>query len=630
MAAFLMASGVFLVLPVFAQPGSVQMPGPAGSLAVTISVRDRQGGPLRAPASVRVYSTETGYEMAGLTGATSDAVIAVPPGLYTVEVRCDGYQPARSELVVSSLGADTHLMVVITPAEGGKRSGASAATVMSPQLERIAAKGLDAMRDGHCDAAEKQFQKGVKIAPGNPDLSFLLGTAEYCLHRPNLARKHFEKAVNLDPSHARALLSLGEMQLSANETALAIATLETAQSVSPLDWRVHTALANAYWRVGGRLNDAEAEAALAVKQTNSKIGFPRLLLGEIQYARGNRAEARKTWQQLVNDLPSDPAAVEAKHKLDSSVPGESTLASGMPAEVPNSSATFTGPERTSAGTKNRGVSVDSGKKSETIARPSWPPADGSNALPSIEPGPACNAKEVVRMAGQKIQEFVENVQRFTATESSERETINKSGEVIHTEQRTYEYVVSIEEIQSGILNVEEYQLPKTAADRSTQTVMNLGLPALLLVFHPYNSESFTMDCEGLTSVNGRKVWQVYFRQEENQPNKVRRYRLGMDGPSYRVDLHGRAWFDAASYQIIKLQADLIRAIPEIQLTVDHTSVEYGPVNFNSRNIEMWVPQTGELFSERKGRRFHERLTFSGYLLFAVDDRQKITTPKAMQ
>jgi TolA-binding protein len=318
---FLIAAEVSLVSLVCAQrpdSGGMRMPGPAGSVAVTIAVRDPQGGPPQTPATVRLYSNDTGYDVSNLTGATSDAGFSVPPGEYTVEVRCDGYQQARDEVMVSPVGTELYFMVILQPAQGATKNRDTKGAVMTPQLQKIVAKGLDAMHARDCDLAEKQFQKGVQMAPGNPELAFLLGTAEFCLQHPDLARKNFERAVSLDPSYERALLSLGEMQLSAKETSLAIATLEKAQSVNESDWRVHEALANAYWRAGHRLNDAEAQAVLAVQLTNEKNGSARLLLGEIQYAQGKAAEARKTWQKLVDDLPSDPAAATAKQKLESS------------------------------------------------------------------------------------------------------------------------------------------------------------------------------------------------------------------------------------------------------------------------------------------------------------------------
>lgn len=61
--------------------------------------------------------------------------------------------------------------------------------------------------------------------------------------------------------------------------------------------------------------------------------------------------------------------------------------------------------------------------------------------------------------------------------------------------------------------------------------------------------------------------------------------------------------------------------------MDHTAIEYGPVRFTSHNVEMWLPQSAELYSDLKGKRFHQRMNFSDYLLFAVDESQKISVPK---
>ena len=133
-----------------------------------------------------------------------------------------------------------------------------------------------------------------------------------------------------------------------------------------------------------------------------------------------------------------------------------------------------------------------------------------------------------------------------------------------------------------------------------------------------------MKCEGLAIVNGQRAWQVYFRQREDKPNGIRAYRFGRNARP--IALKGRAWIVADSYQIVDLQTDLVDALPEIRLTVDHTSIEYGPVHFSSRGVDMWLPQTAEVFSELRGKRIHRRLGFSNYLLFAVDDTQKISSP----
>ena len=101
----------------------------------------------------------------------------------------------------------------------------------------------------------------------------------------------------------------------------------------------------------------------------------------------------------------------------------------------------------------------------------------------------------------------------------------------------------------------------------------------------------------------------------------------MDGPSYPVALKGRAWILADSFQIARLETDLIAPVPQIRLVADHTAIEYGPVRFRIREVEMWLPQSAEVFYDWRGKRIHRRHSFSNYMLFGVDQKQRISQPK---
>jgi hypothetical protein len=257
----------------------------------------------------------------------------------------------------------------------------------------------------------------------------------------------------------------------------------------------------------------------------------------------------------------------------------------------------------------------------------WVPPEVDDDVSPLESGSACDLNELLQKAGERIEEFVKNVDRFTATESLLHESFNKSGKINEQEHRKYEYMISIGEIRPKILNVEEFQRSTSSLADVPGGVATRGLPSLGLIFHPYYSENYAMRCEGVTNLNGKQAWQIYFRQRPDKPNRIRAYQIGWQGPSYPVALKGRAWFDVGSYQIVGLQTDLIDALPDIRLQVDHAAIEYGPVRFSSRNVEIWLPQNAEVYSDFKGRRFHQRMTFSNYLLFAVDDKQKVSLPK---
>jgi hypothetical protein len=233
----------------------------------------------------------------------------------------------------------------------------------------------------------------------------------------------------------------------------------------------------------------------------------------------------------------------------------------------------------------------------------------------------------MKNAGARIEEFLKNVDRFAATESVKHESINKWGIASDPITRKFGYLVDVQEVKSGFFNVEEYRTSASFPGEFPDGIETNGLPAMVLIFHPHNAGSFDLTCEGLVRRNGGLAWQVHFRQRADRPNTMRKYRLGAQGQSYPVALKGRAWIAADSYQIARMETQEMAPVPEIRLKADRTAIEYGPVHFKERNVDMWLPQSAEVFTDWRGRRFHRRHSFSKYLLFSVDEKQKISAPK---
>jgi hypothetical protein len=261
---------------------------------------------------------------------------------------------------------------------------------------------------------------------------------------------------------------------------------------------------------------------------------------------------------------------------------------------------------------------------------SWLPPDIDEKASSVEPGAACALDEVMKNAGARIEEFLKNVDRFAATESVKHESINKWGIASDPITRKFDYLVAVQEVKSGLFNVEEYRSSANSPSEFPDGIETNGLPAMALIFHPHNAGSFDFTCEGLARWNGGLAWQIHFRQRADRPNTMRKYRLGAQGRSYPVALKGRAWIAADSYQVVRMETQEIAPVPEIRLKADRTAIEYGPVHFKERNLDMWLPQSAEVFTDWRGRRFHRRHSFSKYLLFSVDEKQKISAPKTAE
>jgi hypothetical protein len=266
-----------------------------------------------------------------------------------------------------------------------------------------------------------------------------------------------------------------------------------------------------------------------------------------------------------------------------------------------------------------------------LAVPSnWLPPDVDDKTPPVEPGAVCALDDVVQKAGSQIEQLVHDVDRFTATELLKHESVDKYGIASPAQKRKFDYLVSIQEVRQGHLNVTEYRHSREDQDQFPDGIATNGLPGLVLIFHPYYAPNYEMACEGLARVNDGLAWQVHFRQRPEKPNELQTYQIGLHGSSFSVALKGRAWISADNYQIIRMETDIVAPVPEIKLYAEHTAIEYGPVKFRQGSETLWLPQSVEIYFARRGRQAHRWHTFNNYMLFAVDDKQRIATPTIVE
>jgi hypothetical protein len=139
----------------------------------------------------------------------------------------------------------------------------------------------------------------------------------------------------------------------------------------------------------------------------------------------------------------------------------------------------------------------------------WRPPEVDEKVPPVESGVPCEVNEVVQNAGKRVQEFIRNVDHFTATESLFHESMNAWGFPDPPQTRKFDYVVSIQEVRPGILTAYEYRDGDLSYQRFPSGVATLGLPALVLIFHPYSAANYSMECEGLAHWNGGLAWQAF-------------------------------------------------------------------------------------------------------------------------
>jgi len=479
-------------------------------------------------------------------------------------------------------------------------------SVLAPKQQKELGKALAALRANQPVNARTSLDAVYKSAPGNADANFLFGIYSAEMRDWVQARNYWEKVLVLDPTHLNSLLSLGQAFLRENKSAEAALYLTRAAEAQPTSWRAHAVLADACVRQGLLDESIEhAERALALGHGQAEIVQP--ILAQALHLRGDRERAIEVLQAYTRDHLTDAGAAKQLENLQAL-----SAAGGESAFHPASVAPW--PEPLLAAT--------------ALLSSNWLPPDIDDKMPSVESGVACNLEEVLQKSGMRIQEFVTNVDQFTATEVVTHESINKWGFASRALKLEFEYLVSIKANRLGLLAVDEQRNSRILSAKFPDGIVVTGLPALVLIFHPYYAQNFAISCEGLARSKGGPAWQLYFRQRPDKPNTIRTYQVGAGGQVYPAALKGRAWVAADTFHIVRLETDLIHPLPQIRLLADHAAIEYGQVHFRARNLDMWLPQNAEVHYDWRGRRGHRRHSFRNYLLFSVDDKQQITVPDA--
>lgn len=587
--------------------GVAGLEGMIPTASLDVYVQESNGAPVESVAVVtlttlagRIYSQKTtqgGYARFNDLAATE----------YKVQVVAPAYDRAVQQ--VEAIGfATKRVTIVLQPASSsGDAALAAGIAAMKPKAQKEMTKAMEALRANKPTVARTHLDAIDRMAPNQAEVSYLFGVYAEQLNDEAKAKAYWTKTLQLNPNHFRALLSLSEMAIREKEPVEAVGFMKRAMQAEPSSWRPHAVLAEAYYLQHSR-DEAinEAERAMELGRGQAEVIQP--LLARCLAERGDREKAVNTLQVYLQDHAGDAAA---KKQLESLLNPKALAA---PSDM--------------AGTTNETDISALIAAAKAMPVPSgWMPPDIDDKMPPVEPGASCALDEVVQNAGKRLQELVKNVDRFTATELVTDESFNKWGMPSFPEKAQFDYIVSMEETRPGALSVEEYRERRAASKGFPEAVMTTGLPAMVVIFHPLYAGNFDMTCEGLAQWNGGLAWQVHFRQRPDKPNTIRSYRIGLEGQGHPVALKGRAWIAADSYQIVRLETSMVAPMPQIRLAAEHVNIEYAPVQFRKGALEMWLPANVEVYYDWKGRRVHRQHKFSNYLLFSVDDKQKISVPK---
>lgn len=587
--------------------GSLPSSTPNDSLSdvrasLIVMIRDPSGGPLDM-ALVSLNSSAGGMLAQATTIEGRAEFDNLIPGDYWVNVSAAGYDSVQQNLNIIYQGTFFFYTLRSTGSSSPYNSRPSVLPVLSPKAQKQLAKAMEALRAQKPENARGPLDQALRLAPGHPDVQYAFGVYYMETRDWSQAITHWEKALSIYPKHYGSLMFMGAALLVQKKPEEAVSYLNRAIEVAPSAWRPHAMLAQANL-VQAHYDDAVHQAERAMELGHTQAASVKLLLADALVAQGNKERAITVLQQYLQEQPQDAAARRNLNALRGTLAPAAAPTKNVPAEPP-ARASFVSP---------------------SILPSSWMPPDVDERIPDVVPDVPCRLEEVLRGAGRRMTELVRNVDRFTATEQLTHERIDANGQPSTPEKRTFNYLVSIEELRPGNLDVEEFRGIGASLGDFPDEIATLGLPSMVLVFHPAYRSSFEFACEGLARGDTGAAWLVHFRQKPDASNTLLVYRT--EKRTSAIALKGRAWIAADSFQVERLETDLVSPHPEIRLVGQHTDIAYAPVRFRTKDVSMWLPQYADVYMDWGGKRIHRRHGFSNFMLFSVDDKQKIGGPAA--
>ena len=282
--------------------------------AVTVTVRDPSGNPIRAAAVVKLFRGGTMPAGQAETESGSAELIVTDLGDFTAVVAAAGYASVQKDFSIGAAGrteVDVYLQAL-----SANSAAAPSRPLLAPKARKAVDEGLQALSADKLGEAEKQASKAMRLAPGHPDVLYLQGVVFLKQHEWSKAQQVLEKATQLDPTHANAFAALGMAFCDQAKYDAAVSPLEKALQLNPaLSWDARWTLARAYYQQA-RYDQALEMSQAALSSSHGKAPEIQLLVAQSLTAVGRYEDAAQSLRDFLRNHPDRSEAPTARRWLE--------------------------------------------------------------------------------------------------------------------------------------------------------------------------------------------------------------------------------------------------------------------------------------------------------------------------
>jgi hypothetical protein len=225
---------------------------------------------------------------------------------------------------------------------------------------------------------------------------------------------------------------------------------------------------------------------------------------------------------------------------------------------------------------------------------------------------------IVSRASEVIAQMAPRIPDLLAKELV---VINPRGDLSDRQFESYEYRIARREDPGHGSVLDEY---RSDGVNSFSQMGSTGAATQWLLFYPRNLEESRYRYLGQQRINGHQTYLVAFAQLPSRTNNVMVINTdNSKGKSCSTLLQGLAWIDQSTFQIVRLQTDLLAPLTgdsinnDPPLLLSRRVLDFGKVNIPQRNLTLWLPKVTDITWQKGENRYEERHEYSDFRLFDV-------------
>lgn len=190
--------------------------------------------------------------------------------------------------------------------------------------------------------------------------------------------------------------------------------------------------------------------------------------------------------------------------------------------------------------------------------------------------------------------------------------------IAHFKTRVYTYRIVHEQSLEGGDAFDEFRTdahdqPLDDTAHGAQIPFSVGFATTWLFFLPGNLPESNFRYLGAQKIGDRETYVLAFAQipEQNGLGVVVKSSYGR----CTTPIQGVAWIDQSTFQIVRMQTDLLTPLPGIQLNQFRSILDYGAVKIPERKLSLWLPNEVETTWQTTYGAGEEAHLYSHYRLF---------------